>query len=302
MKPFTLRVPASTSNLGPGFDALSLALNLYLRLTVEPDSKDAVIMRGEGRGSVPEDATNLVFRVARHIAMERREALPSLRILVDNEIPLARGLGSSAAAIIAGAAMYAQATGDRLTTTETLRHALAFEGHPDNLAAALHGGLVAAALSENGHPTVVSLRVAMGVRCLVVIPEFELRTDRARAALPESYSRQDVVFNLQRASVTLAALVTGEWAALREGMRDRIHQPYRVALVPGLDEVLLLDPPGLIGVALSGAGPSVFAIALPEADLHRIGEEIVATLARNGVRSSFREVGLDTQGCVVSEV
>lgn len=295
MKRFSFRIPASTSNLGSGFDALSLALNRYLNVSIEESSDFSIEARGVTADLIPADAQNLILRVANSVAGQRAWKLPVFRLIINNEIPLARGLGSSAAAIIAGITCYELLTRDRLSDDEIFRYAFEFESHPDNLAAALYGGLVSAATSAAGEVLMARLAVAPGAACVVVIPEFGLSTERARAVLPRSYARADVVFNIQRAALTTAALTTGKWTLLREAMRDRIHQQHRAPMIPGLNEILELIVPGLFGIALSGAGPTVFAFTETGAELS-VGLEISKVFSEHGIRSAAHALSVDTTG------
>ena len=294
----SFRVPASTSNLGAGFDALSLALQRYLKISLQAGDKSEIAARGVSAELIPTTPDNLIVRVAASVAKQRHRQLPAFRMTIDNEIPLARGMGSSAAAIIAGITCYELLTEDKLSEREIFRYAFEFEPHPDNLAAALRGGLVAAAVAADGEVLIAKLTVPEGIRPVVVIPAFELSTEKARAVLPQSYSRKDAVYNIQRSALTIAALTTGDWAMLREAMRDRIHQPYRAPLIPGLEEILDLNTPGLIAVALSGAGPTVLALAKP-ADAENVGRAIAGVFERHGVKASSRLVNIDNEGRVI---
>jgi homoserine kinase len=296
---YSFRVPASTSNLGAGFDALSLALERYLRVTVEFDTLDfKIVARGVDAALIPTTPDNLILRVANSVASQRNRSLPALRMTIDNEIPLARGMGSSAAAILAGITCYELAAQEKLSERDIFRYAHEFEPHPDNLAAALHGGLVAATESADGDVLVARLRVNDGARAIVVIPTFELSTEKARSVLPQTYSRKDAVYNIQRSALTIAALTTGNWPLLREAMRDRIHQPYRAPLIPGFEEILGLTTPGLLGIALSGAGPTVFAMAKP-ADAETVGRAIATVFEKHGVKAIPYCVNIDTEGRVI---
>jgi homoserine kinase len=296
---YSFRVPASTSNLGAGFDALSLALQRYLKISVEPASTFEISVTGLDASSIPRTPDNLIRRVADRVAKGRGRQLPQFRMTIENEIPLARGMGSSAAAIIAGVSCYELAADDPLSERDVFQYALEFESHPDNLAAALRGGLVATALADDGEVLIAKLSVADGVRTVVVIPEFELSTEKARGVLPQTYSRKDAVFNIQRSALTVAALTTGNWAHLREAMKDRIHQPYRAALIPGFDEILGLETPGLLSVALSGAGPTVLALAEPQ-KAESVGQAIVRVFEKHGVKASPLVVNIDTEGRVIA--
>ena len=292
---FAFRIPASTSNLGAGFDTLSLALDLYLRIGIETSSANELAIAGVDAEKIPRGPDNLILRVIRRIADLRKRALPTFRLTVKNEIPLQRGLGSSAAAIVAGVTCYETVTDDRLSEQEIFQTAFEFEPHPDNLTAALNGGLVTAAMTPDGQILMAKLPVPNGIRPIVVIPEFELSTEKARSVLPRSYSRDDTVYNIQRTALTVAGLTTGNFAVLRESMRDRIHHPYRVPLIPGLDEILELSIPGLIGIALSGAGPSIFAFATSD-DAERIGEAITKIFDKHGVKATPHIVNVDNTG------
>lgn len=301
MRLHQFRIPASTSNLGAGFDSLGLALTRYLHVAVELAPAFAIEATGTDARSIPTDANNLIVRVAQTIAEQRSQKLPAFRIVLKNEIPLARGMGSSAAAIIAGITCYELITGNRLTDSEIFHYAVQFEPHPDNLACALYGGLISAALDSHGRVFVARLQVASGLTPVVIIPEFELSTETARKVLPHTYSRSDTVYNIQRAALTVAALTTGTWSLLRESMRDRIHQPYRASLIPGLNRVLELDSPGLRGVALSGAGPSVFALCERGRD-EEIGRAIVHTFKEHGVSAISHSLDIDSKGRVIADL
>jgi homoserine kinase len=289
------RIPASTSNLGSGFDALSLAVSRYLEVSFARSDAFAIEASGVNAVSIPLTADNLVQRVAFHVARKRDRELSPFRLRIANHIPLARGLGSSAAAIIAGITCYEWIAEDRLTDDEIFRYAHEFEPHPDNLAASLYGGLIAAATSTSGETYVARLTIAGGAAAVAVVPEFELYTAKARAVLPAAHSHSDAVYNIQRSALTIAALTTGKWSLLREAMRDRIHQPYRAQLIPGLAEILEMSLPGLMAVALSGAGPTVFAFTEP-AQAHAIGMEIARTFLRFGVTATPHVLEIDTAG------
>lgn len=295
MTAFSYRVPATTANLGAGFDALSLALDRYLSIMVERAESSSIEARGLDRALIPTSADNLIVRVASSVAARRKRKLPPFRLVIDNQIPLTRGLGSSAAAIIAGISCYEGVAEDRLTDQEIFECAFEFESHADNLAGALYGGLAASATADDGSVLVSRLTVAKGIRPIVVMPAFELSTEKARAVLPQTYSRKDAVYNIQRSALTIAALTTGDWPLLREAMRDRIHQPYRAPLIPGLDEILSLNTTGLLGVALSGAGPTVLAFARNE-DAESISGAITSVFYRHGVAATPYIANIDTEG------
>ncbi len=295
---YSFRVPAGTSNLGAGFDALGLALEIYLRVRLAPSSKTEIVALGIDANEIPTTADNLILRVANRVANLRHKELPPFRMTIANEIPLARGLGSSAAAIIAGITCYELMTQDRLSEAEIFKYAFEFETHPDNLSPALRGGLVAACQGADSQVFIANLKVADGVKCVIVIPEFEVSTEKARAVLPQTYSRKDAVYNIQRSALIIGALTTGNWPILQEAMNDRIHQPYRSSLIPGFDEILALRTPGMYGLALSGAGPTIFAFAEP-AKADSVGWEITAVFEKHGVKALPHVASIDTEGRVI---
>lgn len=296
-----IRVPASTGNLGSGFDALSLALAVYLDVEIDPsgESKPRVASSGVDFEKMPAGADNLIVQVMDRVAERRGRRLGAALLRATNQIPLCRGMGSSSAAIVAGISCYEMLSGESLSDDEIFDCAFEFEPHPDNLAAALHGGLTISAVSADGRAVVSSLVVADGVRPVLVIPEFELSTQKARSVLPDTYSRADAVFNVQRSALVVGALVQGRWDLLAEAMKDRIHQPYRAPLIPGLEQALALRADGLMATALSGAGPTVLALARPAA-AETVGAAIARVFEDHGVRSSVKVADIDTTGRVFS--
>lgn len=301
-------VPASTSNLGASFDACGLALSLYLRVEVEEKSGGfEVVPSGEGANRVPRDGTNLIARVARSVAELRGRKIEGARLLVRNEIPLARGLGSSSAAIIAGISVYEALTGDQLDEEELFGYALRFEDHGDNLAPSLLGGMVVACMVEHAaHPrSLVTVRRAWPeeVKIVLCIPEFEMDTTQMRAVLPREVTLTDAVFNVQRAALLQALISERRFDLFSEALRDRLHQPHRVPHGQGLGEVLRLndrtrDYPGLLGVAMSGAGSTMIAFATE--NFSQIAGEMSYRLATAGIRSRTLEVEVDNRGRAVS--
>jgi homoserine kinase len=218
-----------------------------------------LVIRACGRDAeqIPLDATNLIWQTALRVAQDVQGTLPPVELDVDNGIPLGKGLGSSAAALTAGVILADELLGLGWKPLRILDEAARIEGHPDNVAACVLGSIVTSAIDSGGVARVVRLELSGHYDAAVVVPDFELATSRARAVLPDSYSRQDAIFNLQRAALLIAALTTGTTSAFPTALEDRMHQPYRCSLVPGLEEALRLRAPGLLGCALSGAGPSI---------------------------------------------
>jgi len=292
------RIPASTANLGSGFDALGLGLARYLRIALEPADQLDIQVIGRNVDRIPTNEDNLIYKVAQNTARRRGKTLPMFHLWIDNEIPLARGMGSSAAAIIAGITCYEILTGDRMDEQDFFRCAFDFEDHPDNLGACLYGGLIAGVATDDGTVQVARLQIPCRLSTVVVIPSFELSTGVARSVLPKTYSFHDIIYNTQRSALTIAALTTCNKKLLREAMRDKIHQPYRAKLIPGLEEILNLEVDGLLGVALSGAGPTVFAFVEPEL-AKNVGEAIAETYKNHGVEAVPLLIEIDTLGRVI---
>lgn len=295
-------VPASTSNLGASFDACGLALALYLRVKVEEATGFHVYPAGEGARTVPRDESNLIVRVARAVADSRGAALKGARLSIRNEIPLARGLGSSSAAIVAGVSVYEALTGERLKAEEFFGYALGFEEHGDNLAPSLLGGLVVAcAVGDEDKRSLVTVKREWPeeVKIVLAIPDYEMETARMRAVLPESVPRIDAIFNLQRSALLQALIAQKRFDLLSEALRDRLHQPYRAPLAVGLSDVLKMNDEvrlhrGLLGVAISGAGSTIIAFATEATS--EIAAQMKDRLKASNVEARTLEVGVDNDG------
>ena len=259
-------VPGSTSNLGPGFDALSVAVDLYLRVRVRqvlPESRGTLDLEFSGRGPAGENRIETAFR---HALAKIGAPAAGLRAQVVSDIPMAAGLGSSAAASLAGFRLYEIASGTSLETGDLLAMASQLEGHPDNATAALLGGITLSCQCDDGRVIARSWQWPAPIRFVVATPDFTLQTKEARRVLPDAVPLRDAVANLQRALLLIRALETGHYGDIREAMKDRWHQPFRAGLIPGLEAALAIDHPAVLGVCLSGAGPSVVALAAPGRD------------------------------------
>lgn len=298
-----VRLPASTSNLGPGFDCFGLALKLYLtvRATTAPDSSEPCRVTTTGapeNDALPRNSVNLIYRAMSFAARRESASLPPVDLQVHNEIPLASGLGSSAAAIVAGIKLGGLITGREIPDRTIQNYATEFEGHPDNVAASLFGGFVASCVRSDG--TVISTKFSWPdrIRVVVVSPHSQLPTHVARAALPRTVTRADAVHNLQRTALFTAALAQQHYDLFWEAMRDRLHQPQRESLVPGLAEALALPRmDGLLGIALSGAGPSI--VALVDDNEREIGARVANCFRGHKIESTVRILEVDNEGCRV---
>ncbi|HYZ83779.1 MAG TPA: homoserine kinase [Bryobacteraceae bacterium] len=255
--PTVVRVPASSANLGPGFDALGLALDLHLTCRFQPAGELKISVHGRDADRIPTTSDNLIWQTALTVARDVNEELRPIELAIENNIPLGKGLGSSAAALTAGVVIADRLLGLGWKPHRILDEAARIEGHPDNVAASVLGSIVASAIDSAGIARAVRLELPQTFDVAVVVPDFELPTTMARSVLPTEYSKADAVFNVQRAALLVAALATGNIGAFPTALEDRMHQPYRCSLVPGLAEALQIRAPGLLGCTLSGAGPSI---------------------------------------------
>jgi len=299
-KHYQVRLPASTSNLGPGFDCFGLALKLYLTIRAVPLAKASVECRVRTTGArenatLPRNATNLIYRAMSFAAKRESLTLPPIDLAVHNDIPLASGLGSSAAAIVGGIKLAGMLNDAELSNQTIQNYATEFEGHPDNVGASLFGGFVTSCVGADGNVSSVRFDWPAKIRVIVVSPHSQLPTHVARAALPRTLSRNDAVFNLQRSSLFTAALATKRYDLFVEAMRDRLHQPRRESLVPGLAEALRLpSAKGLLGIALSGAGPSIIALVTDNEE--SIAKKMSECFSAHKIRSTTRVLEVDNQG------
>ncbi len=292
MKAVRVKVPATTANLGPAFDAVGMALDLYNEIIVTESDEPAVDVRGEGRESLQGDASNLVYRAAARAAEHAGAHMPPLRIECTNRIPLARGMGSSAAAIVGGIVAANVLLELNLSCDAMLALATQMEGHPDNVSPALLGGVAASVLDSGRKVRHIRLPAPENLTAVLAVPDYHLSTSEARAALPETVSLSDAVFNVSRTALLIAALLHGRHDLLSIAMDDRLHQPYRASLVPGLSDVLrsALEA-GACGAAMSGAGPSV--IAFCSGSVGTDPAQVASAMAR-----AFEEAGVSSSTLV----
>jgi homoserine kinase len=292
-----VRVPATSANLGPGFDALGLALALYNEVTAVEAEGVSVMVEGEGAGRLPASAHNVVARGVRQAYEAANRPFKGVALTCVNRVPTARGLGSSAAAWVGGLLAGNALLGGPLSRDTLLALAARAEGHPDNVAAALAGGLTVSCALEDGRVATVSLPVPGAVRWVVLVPDVTSATSEARAVLPLSVPRADAVFNVQRVSLLLAALQSGRLDVLGAALDDRLHQPYRLRLFPWMPAVAeAARAAGALGCVLSGAGPSVLAAVSGDADA--VAHSMQGALAAAGVRGRAWAFAVDSEGAV----
>ena len=259
----SISVPATSANLGPGFDALGLALDLWNETTVTPAKEFAVKVTGEGADRLTSGRNNLIVRAAQRLAEHTRKPLPPFHAESVNQIPLSSGMGSSSAAILTGLLAGNTLLEHPLSKEEILNLASEMEGHPDNVAPALLGGLVVSMIdTEAGKVIAHQIPMAMDLHITIVLPDFYITTKQARAALPKRIFMKNAVHNISRAVLVTEAFRTGNLNLLGKAMTDTLHQPYRLKLIPGANTALeVAKEAGADAVALSGAGPSLIAFS-----------------------------------------
>lgn len=302
MKKARVRVPASTANLGPGFDVLGLALKLHNVIEVEEAQEGFELrVKGEGKEALENQGPRNLACQAAQAAFEHLGYRPKgLRFRLENRIPLKRGLGSSGTAVLGGIAGAAKIAGAELPPEEILNLAVKFEGHPDNVTPSLVGGFTASALVE-GKVLYARLPFPEALKAVAVIPNLEIPTKRAREALPEQVPLKDAVFNLSRLALMMAGLLTDRLDLLAEGTKDRLHQPYRAALLPGMLKVMEEGlKAGALACFLSGAGSTIMAFVKGD------GEEVNSRMQRLwregfGIASRSLILEMDGEGLVYLE-
>jgi len=292
-------VPATTANLGPGFDTMGLALDMYTEVIMETGG-EGIRITSEGEGSEELSCTedNLIYKCAKKLFDAAGYEPKGLSVRIINGIPLSRGLGSSASAIIAGLLAAREISAANISDYELLKMATEVEGHPDNVAPALFGGFV---LSRMEGKEIIYRKIDVDDKLLAVvaIPEFELPTEKSRAILPRTVSREDAIFNIGNASLLVYSLLMKDYSLLRKAMNDRLHEPYRMPLVPGLEEVKRRAlGAGAFSAALSGAGPTVIAFA-DEHNSESVRVAMEEGFRSAGIESDVRILSLQNKGAIV---
>jgi homoserine kinase len=302
---FTIKVPATSANLGPGFDALGLALDLWNESTFEFADDFAVYVEGEGKDRLPQDKNNMIIPAAQKLAERAGKELHPFAVRCVNHIPPGSGLGSSAAATLTGLLAANVLTESKLSNDEILCLATELEGHPDNVAPALMGGLVVSTV--NGEKIIARTLVGADrdplLHVTIVLPDFHFPTKEARNSLPQKVDMKDAVHNISRAVLVTEAFRTGDLSLLGEAMSDKLHQPYRLKLIPGAEEAMrAMKAEGASAVALSGAGPSLIAFsgtesAIPQGDL--IGSAAKRAFEQAGLSARIFQLGISSRGAEI---
>ncbi len=295
---FAVRVPATSANLGPGFDCLGLALDLHADFIVETGRPFQILIEGEGATSIGRDARNLAYRTLLSALARRGIAPPPLQLTIRNGIPVTGGLGSSSTAIVAGLALADLMTDGAIECASLIEPAARLEGHPDNVAPALLGGFVTSLMTAD---RVDALRIPMEriPGAVLFVPALRVATHRARGVLPRVVPHQDAAFNVAHASMLVAALRAGRWDLVGRAMDDRLHQPARAErLMPALPDILrAARQAGAIGACLSGSGSAM--LALVEAGAEAVGEAMCAAAQDRGISGRAIVARVDESGTLV---
>lgn len=304
----TVRVPATTANLGPGFDCLGMALPMYNEITVEE-----TIMPGTGVEiniidemdefetlSIPTDENNIAYKAIDLLYNSIGQTASELKISIKTKIPIAKGLGSSASVIVGGLIAANELLGKPADEAALLSIATEVEGHPDNIAPCILGGFVLSSLEDDGSITYRKLPWPKDWKITVCIPDFELATDISRSVLPEKVSIKDAAYNSRRCAMLIEAVHTNDFKLMKLALQDKLHQPYRMKLVPGLGEISekLKHEENVMGCVLSGAGPSLIVIS-KGTGLDRLREIISQTWFDLNVRSEIRTLEIEEEGAVL---
>jgi homoserine kinase len=293
----SVRVPATSANLGPGYDAVGLALSLSMRIGLDRSPHPEIEIHGTGADLIPRGPAHPAYRAARFVAELVGESYAHFRLVQENSIPPTRGLGGSAAALVGGAVAANDLLGGQIAAPDLLNIVCELDGHPDNAAPALLGGLVIGTLTPVG---VSAVRLEpKDLKVVVAVPDFAVSTTAARRALPDSVPHRDAAFNVGRSGLLLGALAPGEYHLLRVAMQDRLHQPYRAHLIPGLENVIEASlAHGAYGACLSGSGPTVLAFA-PENRATKIGSAMQAAFEEQDVETKAWTLNVDLAGARV---
>lgn len=295
---FTVRIPATSANLGPGFDCLGLALNLYNYIHVEESVSFQIHLAGSFTENLPKDERNLVWRSMCELWDHIGYQIPNVTLTLENYIPPTRGLGSSSAAIVGGLVAANKIAGGVLSKRDLLQLANRLEGHPDNVTPALYGGITLAVETIN-NVLARTLHTNPQFKVLAIVPDFLLETNKSREVLPPTITRKDAVFNISHTALLVEALIHEEYGLLQEGMLDRIHQNQRASLVPGLPETLASAlSAGAFGAALSGSGPTVLALVAMD-KIAAVSHDMLASLSTHGLEAKCYELAIDSAGATL---
>lgn len=302
----SVRVPATTANIGPGFDSFGMALPLYNTITIEETVLGGVEIELVSKDDeiqdlhLPADDSNIIYRAIEQLYACVGQSPSAIKVTIDTNIPIAKGLGSSASVIV-GALMAANELLGRPADLDALLSiANEVEGHPDNTTPAFLGGFCVASLEEDASIKYCKLDWPEEWKLTLCVPDFELSTNISRSVLPEKVDREDAVFNIRRAAMLVHAIHTQDTELMKLALQDKLHQPYRVRFVPGLEEVMeeLKNFDNVLGVVLSGAGPSILVIT-SDSNIDKIKDVINMTWQKYSVKAELTTFALDSQGATI---
>lgn len=296
---FHVKVPATSANLGPGFDCMGLAVKLYNTFSAEENDSLEFVLKGKYTDNIPTDETNLLWRTACRLWDQIGFSRKPLKITFESYVPPARGLGSSSTAVVGGLMIANAIAGSPLNQFELLKIATEIEGHPDNVSPALYGGITLTVMTE---ATIIPrvLDKDPSFKAVVIIPNILVETEKAREILPASVSRQDVIFNASRVGLLVDAFINKAYPLLSIATQDRIHQNQRASLVPGMIEALnIASQAGAYGAALSGSGPTLLAFS-PAGYEELIANHMKTALSKHSLDSTSLILDVDPCGAVLT--
>ena len=294
---FSVSLPATSANLGPGFDAAALAFDLHLKVTAKPADEFSIVAKGRDSEICGKVENNLILSTYREVLESENKAVIPLALRIDNQAPIGKGCGSSASARLAGIALADHFGKLRWSDSKVVGEASRREHHPDNAAACWMGGVAVAKMSSENEAQVARIIAKGKWPLLFAVPEQPLSTEEARKVLPTQYSRADAVTNIQNSMLLVAAFAQGRPDLLALSLEDRIHQPYRAALCPLLPALQkLAGAKGILGAVLSGAGPSVLVFLDPKANVSKIKSQVAAHLKDSGLTAELIATRIDPKG------
>jgi homoserine kinase len=296
-EPFAIHLPATSANLGPAFDAAAVALDLSLFIRAVPSRKYSIVASGRDSALCSRVEDHLILTTYEEVLKAESKRPPPLALKIENQFPIGKGFGSSAAARLAGIALAVHFGGLRWTSSRIVGEASRREHHPDNAAACWMGGVAVARMRADGEAQVARFVPNGKWPLLLAVPDESLPTEKARAVLPEGYSRADAVANIQNSMLLLAALFQGDRNMLATALEDRIHQPYRAELCPLLPALKALPArDGVLGAVLSGAGPSVLMFVDPHVKLEKVRARVEDYLRRRGKKAELLMTSIAKRG------
>lgn len=304
----SVKVPATSANMGPGFDCFGIALSLYNTVTLEEtvyptNGLEINILGSQDEAlstfTVPTDKSNIVYKAVELLYNYTGQTPPALRINIQSNIPIAKGLGSSASVIVGGVLAANKLLGNPADEAALLSIANEIEGHPDNIAPAMLGGLVVSSVEDDSSIIYRKIEWPDSWKLIIGVPDYELATQISRSVLPETVAFADAVYNAKRSAMFVQALHTKDKELMKLALQDKLHQPYRARLVPGLNEIIEeLKQTDAIGCVLSGAGPSILVIAENNC-VEEAKSKIKEVWEGIGVKASIKSIAVDTKGAVI---